>query len=172
MIDQTPAARQALAAIWRTGLPGVSFDPKQVVRMLNRRFPETPPSLHLFYATLDTETAGVTWIRAGHVPPLLVKRTARVRNISGPGAICISNLHYEENGLQTQRLILEPGDRLYLFSDGIVEAMRGDRIRFRATAEIMRGAITDPLEATLKTAFQSYRVDGRGSLRRRRHSWP
>ena len=157
MIDQTPAARQALSGHLAYRASEELFDPKQVVRMLNRRFPGDPTKFcTLLYATLDTETAGVTWIRAGHVPPLLVKKDgSRSEYFKDPGAICISNLHYEENGLQTQRLILEPGDRLYLFSDGIVEAMRGDQeFGFEQLAEILRGAIADPLEVSLKTAYQ------------------
>lgn len=159
MIDQTPAARQVLhsgSLAYRASEE--LFDPKQVVRMLNRRFPgDRTKFCTLLYATLDTETAGVTWIRAGHVPPLLVKKDgSRAEYFKDPGALCISNLPFEDNGLQTQRLVLEPGDRLYLFSDGIVEAMRGDQeFGYEQLADILKGRSADPLDATLKTAYQN-----------------
>ncbi len=52
-----------------------SFDLKELIRMLNRRFPgDKTMFCTLVCAVLDTKENSVSWIRAGHVPPLLVKR--------------------------------------------------------------------------------------------------
>ncbi|HOJ62445.1 MAG TPA: SpoIIE family protein phosphatase [bacterium] len=157
MIDQTPVSRQLL----QDGNLGYRaseelFDPRQVIRMLNRRFPgDKTKFCTLLYATLDTESADVTWIRAGHVPPLLVKKDgSRAEYYKDPGCICISNLVNEDNSLPTRQLTLEPGDRLVLFSDGIVEAMRDDQeFGYERFAEIMRANASVPLDDALHAVF-------------------
>jgi len=96
--------------------------PAQVAEQLNRMFPYDETSEQFFtmvYGLLDMTSSEFRYVSAGH--PGLVHLPA-----AGPGAIVevrgfpigLAEFPYEE-----QVLALEPGDRLYLYSDGIPEAM-------------------------------------------------
>ena len=72
------------------------------------------------YVFLDTETGELTASSAGHPFPLLRSaKDSTVREVGGRGPILgrFSSAEYQE-----ETLSLEPGDRLVLYTDGIVEA--------------------------------------------------
>lgn len=133
------------------------FDPKEVVRNLIRRFPgDDMKFCTLIYAVLNTEDGSVTWVRAGHLPPLLVKKdSGRTEYFLHPGGICITNLPFQDQEMQSMKIILEPGDRLILFSDGITEAMRGkEEFGLDRLAAIMRDTLSKPLDQSLHTVYE------------------
>jgi serine phosphatase RsbU (regulator of sigma subunit) len=68
---------------------------------------------------LDATSGTVTWVAAGHPPPLLVRGT----NIIGP-VVCTPSLPLGFQGQveEVGELSLEPGDRLLLLSDGVLDA--------------------------------------------------
>jgi len=115
------AARNSLRglAITRTG-------PAELLRMLNGVM------CHLTSGVVGTVVCGLynpdtrllRWARAGHLPPVLV-RDSTARTLPLPGGVLLGmdpDAEYEE---ATQSL--EPGDRLLLFTDGLIER-RGDSI--------------------------------------------
>lgn len=72
-----------------------------------------------FYAVLDPAKRTLTYSRAGHNPPRLV-RGGRVIALNGDGALpmgILDNQEFHESTLQ-----LERGDLLLLYTDGITEA--------------------------------------------------
>ncbi len=74
---------------------------------------------------LDVEvaTGTVRWLTAGHLPPLLIRRDRAVTlppaRPATPFGLRFSDGHPPQHTLQ-----LEPGDRLALYTDGVVEARR------------------------------------------------
>src|SRR5204863_275691 len=73
-----------------------------------------------FYAVLDPTTRQLTYSRAGHNPPRLV-RDGRVTPLDATGALplgIVDTLLYEQSNLS-----LERGDLILLYTDGITEAM-------------------------------------------------
>jgi hypothetical protein len=86
---------------------------------VNARF--GPPDLVTgVLARLDTQTGRVEWILRGHPPPVVVRdgkwvKTLRVR----PGVPMGVGVSME---VDVGSLILEPGDRLILYTDGVTEA--------------------------------------------------
>jgi sigma-B regulation protein RsbU (phosphoserine phosphatase) len=72
----------------------------------------------LAYAVLDRESMTLAYCNAGHPPPLLLRRGAVQRlQRGGPVLGPVADGSYEEAVLR-----VEPGDRLVLFTDGILEA--------------------------------------------------
>src|ERR1035441_3609060 len=73
-----------------------------------------------FIAELDTSTRSLTWVNAGHNPPILLRSGGALE-------------HLEEGGLplgafpasryQSGRTELRSGDALYIYTDGVVEAL-------------------------------------------------
>ena len=69
---------------------------------------------------LEISTGTFTYVNAGHNPPLLKRAGGQFEWLkSRPGFVLagMEGVRYRENTLQ-----LEPGDRLYLYTDGVTEA--------------------------------------------------
>ena len=67
---------------------------------------------------LDTFEGRLTAVSAGHLLPVVLRgqRVVPVADIGGLPIALLDNTKYEDLTVQ-----LEPGDRVYLFSDGIIE---------------------------------------------------
>ncbi|HQH12760.1 MAG TPA: SpoIIE family protein phosphatase [Candidatus Sumerlaeota bacterium] len=74
----------------------------------------------LFYAMLNTNTGEVAFCNAGHNPPFIVRKSGELQAIS-----CCENIPlgiFPERCYQNKTLNLEPGDGIFLYTDGITEA--------------------------------------------------
>ena len=103
----------------------------EVAAQLNRRFlfsPATEQYFTMVYGILDLESRQFRYISAGHPPLVHVPADAPATILEAPGfPIGITIADYEEHMVH-----LKPGDRLFLYSDGIVEA-KDDRQRHFGT---------------------------------------
>jgi serine phosphatase RsbU (regulator of sigma subunit) len=72
---------------------------------------------------LDVATGAVRWLTAGHLPPLLIRHD---RAVTLPPARPATpfGLRFSDGHPPLHTLQLEPGDRLVLYTDGVVEARR------------------------------------------------
>jgi serine phosphatase RsbU (regulator of sigma subunit) len=98
-----------------------SSAPGEVLARVNAALCESIDDPAIFvttaYAVLDPTTHTLTCAAAGHWPALLVRRTAAELVGDSSLALGISpKAAYEE-----RRLILDPGDRFVLYTDGLVE---------------------------------------------------
>jgi serine/threonine protein phosphatase PrpC len=73
-------------------------------------------------ATLDTTTGVLQYLLAGHPPPLLVRGRRSVKELPHPPRTPLGVRGVPSDRVTVGREQLEPGDRLLLYSDGIVEA--------------------------------------------------
>jgi len=73
-----------------------------------------------FYAVLDPSTRTLMYSRAGHNPPRLV-RNGRVVPLNDGGGLPLGILDGE--AYEQASIVLETGDLLLLYTDGITEAM-------------------------------------------------
>ncbi|MEU8515061.1 SpoIIE family protein phosphatase [Kitasatospora sp. NPDC048722] len=72
----------------------------------------------MIMAVYQPATSGLTWVQAGHPPPLLV-RDGEARFLAAPAGVLLGATTtpvYEQAELR-----LLPGDHLYLYTDGLVE---------------------------------------------------
>jgi len=100
--------------------------PVTVVTELNRRFPmESQGGLHLtiLYGLLDLRTKLFRYACAGHPQPVLQTPGKPAAFTDGEGLAVgwFEDVEFDEFSVQ-----LAPGDRLYLYSDGIPEALDAD----------------------------------------------
>ncbi len=72
---------------------------------------------------LDVHTGALRWVSAGHLPPLLVRHERSVRVPEARPATPLG-LGFTPGPPPVHALQLEPGDRLVLYTDGVVEARR------------------------------------------------
>jgi phosphoserine phosphatase RsbU/P len=84
----------------------------------------------LFYGVLDAEARTLRYTTAGHLPPLLVRRDGTHDTLREGGAVLgvFRDWDYQEGCIA-----LSPGDRIYLFTDGITEATGANGEEFGET---------------------------------------
>ena len=105
--------------------------PENVLASLNRRFQATPESMLYFtiaYGVINSHTGQVLMSQAGHPPPLwLQQNNNNVEPVLGGGVPIgmMPDMEYE-----TTRVQLQPGDRLFLYSDGITECENAEGEQF------------------------------------------
>ncbi|HSD64555.1 MAG TPA: PP2C family protein-serine/threonine phosphatase [Ignavibacteriaceae bacterium] len=91
---------------------------------LNKLIYNSSPSdkfITFFIAVLDSKTGNLDVVNAGHNPVLLLRKDGRLEKIEAGGI----GLGMLDLGIpyQGQTLIMNPDDRLFLYTDGIPEAM-------------------------------------------------
>jgi sigma-B regulation protein RsbU (phosphoserine phosphatase) len=120
-----------IMASLRASLRGLLLDdPGNLAKMMqkvNRLVYEASTSSRyatFFFAAFDPETHELRYVNAGHNPPVLVKdASGELRRLEacGPVVGLLPFVDYEE-----QSVILQPGDLLIAYTDGISEAMTAD----------------------------------------------
>ncbi|HEY0404329.1 MAG TPA: SpoIIE family protein phosphatase [Pyrinomonadaceae bacterium] len=104
----------------------------ETISAVNKYLAENIPSnrfVTLFYAELDPLTGALSFINAGHNPPLIVHAAGTVENLSSGGLPLgiMTNSAYREGRTQ-----LQPGDVLVIYSDGVSEAVNPQGEEFGA----------------------------------------
>lgn len=141
------------------GSPMVRFDPNlelkrivppvDVVSELNRRFqPQGDGYFTMIYAVLDTETSEVRFCQAGHPSAIKIDRLGNARTV-GDGGFPVGlwpGMTYEETTTH-----LEPGDRMILYSDGIMACVnqQGEPYSLDRLADIIKANSGAPLKKAL-----------------------
>jgi sigma-B regulation protein RsbU (phosphoserine phosphatase) len=74
----------------------------------------------LFCGVYEPATGKLTYVNAGHMPPLL--RRAGSGRCDRLGSTGVALGMFEESAYQADSVLLDPGDLLVLYSDGITEA--------------------------------------------------
>ena len=74
----------------------------------------------LFYAVIDTRDGSVIYANAGHNPPYLLRSDGTVEAIPTTGGMALAIM--EGIPYQEHRLVLQPGDGIFMYTDGVTEA--------------------------------------------------
>src|SRR5918912_2775813 len=130
----------------------------ETISAVNRYLAENIPAnrfVTLFYAELDPQTGSLSFINAGHNPPLIVHAAGTVEQLASGGLpLGIKpDADYREGRTQ-----LQPGDVLVIYSDGVTEAVSPTGEEFGATRlyevvsrniEASAAGIRDRIESSL-----------------------
>lgn len=99
-----------------------SAGPAETVTRLNRLFCAnrlTNKFFTLFYGVLDLDRFELTYSNAGHPPPIVRHSDGDLSTLTGTGGLvgCFPDWTYREESVR-----LAPGDRIWLYTDGLSEA--------------------------------------------------
>jgi phosphoserine phosphatase RsbU/P len=110
-----------LLAMMRT-LVDEGLEPADLAARLNVQVCRHAPAsrfITLFYAVYEPATGVLTYVSAGHMPPLVLRNGGNCERLSDGG---IALGMFEHSTYTTGRVILQPDDLLAVYSDGITEA--------------------------------------------------
>lgn len=83
-----------------------------------------------FYGMVDGKKRRIRYVNAGHNPPMLLRKDGKLIRLADGGTVLgiFAELQYKESCLD-----LEVGDRLLLFTDGVIEALSPQNEEFGET---------------------------------------
>ncbi len=125
--------------------------PAEIATRLNRMFPMSDEGRQYFtfiYGILNTRNGMLRYTCAGHPPPLYLAPNQPVIpcDIGNVPIGLFEDSHYDEGTVQ-----LQPGGRVYLYSDGVLEAKDASKEFFGETRlhEMLQEAQSSPLQASV-----------------------
>jgi len=152
-----PAALMMSAC--RTGLRLLArneHSPARVVTRLNQAlYPDMPPRMFitLFFCIINIRTLELRYCRAGHEPALLIHADNEELQMLDEGGMAIGMMEHAffEESISEGSLILQQGDLLALYTDGINEACNAQNEEFglERMAELLQRYKTSPLNHLL-----------------------
>jgi phosphoserine phosphatase RsbU/P len=127
-------------------------------RLISADAAEDGTFVTLFYARLASGTGDVSYVNAGHNPPLLVKEHAADRASAvvelAPTGMALGIL--DAARFEQRRVHVAPGDLLLLYTDGVTDSLRDGTERFglhrlRRAVMGLRGEPAEGVVAALET---------------------
>jgi sigma-B regulation protein RsbU (phosphoserine phosphatase) len=111
-----------------------------------------------FYAVWNPETGEVTYASAGHNPPLLLRADGSLTELHSKG-IALSVV--PDARIAEHKLMMQPGDTLVAYTDGVTEAMQADYTewsmeRFKESVIQHHGASAQDMMHSILTAIDSF----------------
>lgn len=148
-------------AVSRTLLKAIAHqivNPGEVLRKLNTLLiPESDAAtfVTIFYGVLNIHTGEVQFSNGGHNLPYHVRATGEIEQLPMTDGMFLGKFPHTE--FETKRLHLEKGDSLFVYTDGVSEAMDVDMNQYEesrlesylrsaggsAVQDIVRGTIAD-----------------------------
>jgi sigma-B regulation protein RsbU (phosphoserine phosphatase) len=121
-------------------------DPGMILTKINKDLNqgnEASMFVTIFIGILNTKTGEIFYSNGGHNPPLLIRREADVSLAveplpTSPGLVVGA---MEESTYQTERITLNPGDAIFVYTDGVTEAMN-ERGAFFSDGRLKKQLVT------------------------------
>lgn len=120
-------------ALCRTNIRAAAFsrtDPVETMLRVNQLLlsdSRTDLFVTVWYGVWDPRTGEMVYACMGHNPPLLIQSDNAVAELSGRG-VALGVI--ENPRIEKKRIVVEPGDLLVAYTDGITDALRSDGAEF------------------------------------------
>jgi len=111
-----------LQACFRSQQPADLLDPARVLRAINRHFYESTAAERfatLFFGVYDDRSRRLRYVNCGQLAPLLRRASGEVERLE-PTATMLGA--FKDWECTAESAVLEAGDRLVMYSDGVTEA--------------------------------------------------
>ena len=117
----------------------------------------------IVYATLDLNTRLLSYVNAGHCPPLLLRADGTQQPLEATQPVLGLGL---SDDFEVRRVALKPGDTLAFYTDGISEAADGNGSEFSSDGLLLalKGSLALPPKEQYESIFQRVREHASGKL--------
>ena len=98
--------------------------PEVVLNQVNQDLSEDNPSLlfvTLFLGTLNIKDGTIEYCNGGHNPPYIIRESGEIEAVEMTGGLALGVM--EDFSFQSKRIVLNRGDAIFIYSDGVTEAM-------------------------------------------------
>jgi sigma-B regulation protein RsbU (phosphoserine phosphatase) len=117
----------------------------------------------LFIGSLNLQTGELNFSNAGHNPPVILRADGENHFLTLPDGLVLGVM--SETEYSDSRVILEPGDMIVAYTDGVTEAMNGERelysdARLQSKVATLAGST---VENTVKQIVASVRTHAAGA---------
>ena len=134
------------------------LSPDQVLfRVNNLLVPDNDASLFVtvFCVILNIDTGEIEFANAGHNPPLVRSNGGNFEFIQMPKGFVVGPMPDME--YECRNLILEPDDVIFMYTDGVTEAMNPESRQF--SDERLKRRLTDLREEDIESIIYEIRED-------------
>jgi phosphoserine phosphatase RsbU/P len=106
-----------------------------------------------FYCVLNIPRRKLLYSSAGHVPALLVHKDSKMEVLDAEGVVLGM---YEDEKYEEKEITTSPGDRLFLYTDGILEARNpsGELFGFERFQAFIQKNINKPIDEIKELIFE------------------
>jgi phosphoserine phosphatase RsbU/P len=157
LLSRRPGSPSPISGELTGGPVPTVTSPADAAMLLNHQFPREKNAgqyLTLVYGVLNVKSGEFQYAAAGHPGPVVVRKDAPPIELDEATGLPIGLFptSYEERSVQ-----LCPGDRIYLYSDGITEAMNatGDEFGIQRLLSRLRELQALPLDQSLSALMES-----------------
>lgn len=132
-------------------------DPGRVLTEVSRRLPmkiENGEYFTAVYGVIDTERRELHYAGAGHPHPVLWSENRRIQRLATEGL----PVGFDDSAVyETRSIALKPGDRLCIFSDGVIETRNSDGEMYGSErlADQLRQSSSKPIKHVVKDLIRS-----------------
>ncbi|MEN6616174.1 MAG: SpoIIE family protein phosphatase [Syntrophorhabdus sp.] len=101
-----------------------SLDTGEIMEATNDELSQGNPAdmfITVFCAILETSTGKLTYTNGGHNPPVILRHEGDIHYLESPGELVVGII--EGSRYSTRDIFLNPGDSIFLYTDGVTEAM-------------------------------------------------
>jgi serine phosphatase RsbU (regulator of sigma subunit) len=105
----------------------------------------------VFYGVLDTRTGRVTYCNAGHNPPFVMRAGGVIEALPQTGGTVVGL--FEHSQYESGDLLLQPGDGLFTYTDGVTEAcdLAGEEFMTARLQPCLANCAAHPLDEVIAT---------------------
>lgn len=140
------------------GIAGYGVEPSEVLLKVNQELCKDNDSMMfvtVFCGILNFRTGELMFSNAGHNPPVIIRSEQGAEWLQVPKGIFLGVM--EDAVYKTERIFLNQGDTIFLYTDGVTEAMNKDQIVYsdnRLESTIAKIDIASP-DVLVKEVMQS-----------------
>jgi serine phosphatase RsbU (regulator of sigma subunit) len=166
------AGKGVAAGMWFTNLAGLlqsysrpDSDPARIASEINRHLcylRPVAPFATVFLARIDCHLGELTYCNAGHFSPILLRADGRIELLETGGPLLGA---IEGADFELGELILEPGDTLVAYSDGVLECRNtsGEEFGLDRIVTALRDVESQFAQATLMMLLATLQDFANGS---------
>lgn len=122
---------------------GILEDPSRVMKYVERDMGDVLPNTYfsMIYLTVDMDHRSIIYSNAGHPSPILYRKKQNVIQFLKANLPLVGlNKYMPEQGFVSNSILYEPGDQLFLYTDGIPEVrnIKGDFFNINKMLDIIK----------------------------------